>query len=167
MTTDLDVTIRPATADDAAMIFAITRASVAGLAADHYTSEQIDGWMGDRTPATYLDDASSGRIKVAEVSGRPVGYVDAVQGEITRLFLLPEFSGNGIGKRLMLVGLAMASTGHSGALRVEATRNAEAFYERFGFRRVGTGVFAGRSGDWPPIETVLMSREVEWHSSAL
>ncbi|MFO0994452.1 MAG: GNAT family N-acetyltransferase [Hyphomicrobiales bacterium] len=159
MTTDLDVTIRPATANDAAAIFAITRASVEGLAANHYTPQQIDGWMGDRTPETYANDARSGRIKVAEVSGRPIGYVDAVQGEITRLFLLPEFSGHGIGKRLMLVGLEMARAGHTGSLRIEATRNTEAFYERFGFRRVGTGIFAGRNGDWPAIETVLMSRE--------
>jgi GNAT superfamily N-acetyltransferase len=159
MANAFDVIIRPATGSDAATIFTITHHSVAGLAANHYSPHQISSWMGDRTPETYLKDASSGRIKIAEISGRPIGYVDAVPGEITRLFLLPEFAGQGIGKRLMDAGLEMARSGHSGPLRVEATRNAEAFYERFGFRRVRTSVFDGRNGDLPPIETVIMSRE--------
>ncbi|MBL8893097.1 MAG: GNAT family N-acetyltransferase [Rhizobiales bacterium] len=159
MTIDPELTIRSATAEDAAAIFSITRASVAGLAVNHYSPQQISGWMGDRTPESYLEGASSGRIKIAELSGRAVGYVDAIPGEITRLFLLPEFSGRGIGKRLIDVGIEMARVGHSGPLRVEATRNAEAFYEHSGFRRVRAGVFAGRGGEWPPIETVIMSRE--------
>jgi len=148
--------IRPAAAGDAEALFAITRDSVAGLAASHYSPAQIAGWMGDRTAATYLEGA--GRIRVAEQAGRVVGFVDAIPGEVTRLFLLPEVAGQGLGRALMQVGLAMAREGHSGPLRVEATLNAAPFYARFGFRPVGRSFFGGRSGDWPPIEVVVMER---------
>jgi predicted N-acetyltransferase YhbS len=153
------VIIRSATAADAEAIFAVTRDSAAGLAAGHYSSQQITGWMGDRTPDTYREGAASGRIKVAEADGKVVGYVDAIPGEVTRLFLLPEVARQGLGRRLMELGLEMARQGHDGPLHVEATRNAEAFYAHFGFRRVGTSFFAGRGDDGPPIETVLMERE--------
>jgi predicted N-acetyltransferase YhbS len=151
-------TIRPATAADAPAVFAVTRESVAGLAATHYTPQQIAGWMGDRTPETYQEGCESGRIRVAEQDGRVVGFVDAVPGEITRLFLLPGVARQGLGRALMNVGLEMARAGGATTLRIEATLNAVAFYAKFGFVPVGRGEFGGRQGDWPPIEVTIMER---------
>lgn len=156
---DRRITIRPAVAADAETVFAITRASVEGLARDHYSAAQIAGWMGDRTPGTYRAEAASGRIKVAELDGRVVGYVDAVLGELTRLFLLPEAAGQGIGKALFAVGLRQAREGHAGPVRIEATLNAAPFYARQGFRKVGEGTFGGRGAGFPPIPVVLMERD--------
>src|SRR5690606_35247472 len=107
-------------------------------------------------PETYRADCAAGRIKVAEQAGRVVGYVDAVPGELTRLFLLPEAAGQGLGKALMQVGLAQARQGHAGPLRIEATLNAAAFYARQGFRPVGQGEFGGRGAGFPPIAVVIM-----------
>lgn len=154
-----DLTIRAARAADAEAIFAITRASVEGLAAGHYSPAQIAGWMGDRTPETYRADAASGRIKVAEVAGRVVGYVDAVPGELTRLFLLPAVAGRGLGKALFAVGLEQARAGHAGPVRIEATLNAAPFYAGQGFRKVGEGAFGGRGPGFPAIPVVLMERD--------
>jgi predicted N-acetyltransferase YhbS len=151
-------TIRPATATDAEAVFQVTRDSVAGLATTHYTAEQIAGWMGDRTAATYLEGCASGRIRVAEQDGRVVGFVDAVPGEVTRLFLLPGVARQGIGRALMEVGLQMARAGGAETLRVEATLNAVSFYAKFGFQPVGKSHFGGRKGDWPPIEVTIMER---------
>jgi len=151
-------TIRPATAADATAVFEVTRDSVAGLATTHYTAAQIAGWMGDRTPATYLEGCESGRIRVAEQDGRVVGFVDAVPGEITRLFLLPEVARQGLGRALMQAGLQMARAGGRETLRIEATLNAVPFYAKFGFQPVGKGHFGGRQGDFPPIEVTIMER---------
>ncbi len=148
--------IRPAIATDAEAIFAITQAAVEGLARDHYSPQQIAGWMGDRTPETYRPEAACGRIKVAELAGRVVGYVDALPGELTRLFLLPAVAGQGLGKALLRVGLAQARQGHQGPLRLEATLNAAPFYARNGFRTVGPGVFGGRGPGYPDIPVVVM-----------
>jgi predicted N-acetyltransferase YhbS len=152
------VSIREATPEDAAAIFEVTRRSVAGLCRGHYSGRQVECWMGDRTPATYLAAIRAGQIRVATAAGAVVGYVDAVPGEIGRLFILPAYAGAGLGARLMRVGLAMAEPVSGGSIRVEATLNAEPFYRKFGFVPVGRGYFAGRSDGFPPIEIVIMER---------
>jgi predicted N-acetyltransferase YhbS len=152
------VSIREATPEDATAIFEVTRRSVAGLCRGHYTDRQVECWMGDRTPATYLPAIDAGRIRVATVAGEVVGYVDAVPGEVCRLFILPDHAAAGLGARLMRIGLAMAEPAGGGPVRVEATRNAEPFYRKFGFTRIGEGCFAGRGDGFPPIETVIMRR---------
>jgi GNAT superfamily N-acetyltransferase len=146
---------RPARAGDGEAVFEVTRSSVAGLARRHYTNQQIAGWMGDRTPAYYEDLIGRGNMVVAECEGDIVGFVDAEPGEVTRLFILPEASGAGLGRRLLEIGIAQARSGHAGPVRLESTINAEGFYRRHGFERVREGVFShGLGGD--AIEIVHM-----------
>lgn len=84
-----------------------------------------------------------------------VAFVDAEPGEVTRLFLLPEAAGAGLGRRLLEIGIEKARLGHDGPIKVESTVNAQGFYQRHGFRPVGTGFFShGLGGD--PIEIVHM-----------
>lgn len=147
--------LRPARAGEGARLFEVTRLSVAGLARGHYSAAQIDGWMGARTPAYYEALIAKGGVAVAECEGLIVGFVDAEPGEVTRLFLAPGAAGAGLGRRLLEIGIDKARAGHAGPIKVEATVNAEGFYRRHGFRRVGTGNFShGIGGD--PIEIVLM-----------
>jgi ribosomal protein S18 acetylase RimI-like enzyme len=92
----------------------------------------------------------------AEPFGAPVGYLVLARAslpvenpserdlEVKRIYLLDRFRGNGIGKRLMMEAESHAR--HVGAVRLLLgvySRNdrAVAFYERFGFRRVGTRRF--------------------------
>lgn len=147
--------LRPARAGDGAALFEVTRLSVAGLAKGAYSPAQIEGWMGARTPATYEGLIAKGGVTVAERDGLIVGFVDAGPGEVTRLFLVPDAAGAGLGARLLEIGIGQARAGHAGPIKVEATMNAEGFYRRHGFRRVGTGTFShGIGGD--PIAIVLM-----------
>ena len=147
--------LRPARPGDGQAVFEVTRLSVAGLAKNHYSAEQIAGWMGERTPAFYETLIAKGRMVVAERDGAIVGFVDAEPGEVTRLFILPEAGGAGLGKRLLAVGIENARSGHIGAVRLEATINAESFYRRQGFKTIKRGFFShGVGGD--PIEIVHM-----------
>ncbi|MBR0663891.1 GNAT family N-acetyltransferase [Roseomonas hellenica] len=155
MTVDGDVVLRPARAGDGGTVFEVTRQSIRALAKGHYSEAQLAGWMGDRTPAYYEDLIAQGRMVVAERDGGIVGFVDAEAGEVTRLFLLAEAAGTGLGRRLLEIGIAAARAGHAGPIRLEATINAEGFYRRHGFRTTGRGVFShGLGGD--PIEVVHM-----------
>lgn len=147
--------LRPARPGDGQAVFEVTRLSVAGLAKNHYSAEQIAGWMGERTPAFYETLIAKGRMVVAERDGAIVGFVDAEPGEVTRLFILPEAGGAGLGKRLLAVGIENARSGHIGPVRLEATINAESFYRRQGFKTIKRGFFShGVGGD--PIEIVHM-----------
>lgn len=151
----MSIIFRPARKADAQAVFDITRLSVKILARDHYTPEQLAGWMGDRTSSFYEGLIAKGRMVVAEQDQTVVGFVDAEPGEVTRLFILAEVAGSGLGKRLLQTGIENARVGHDGPVRVEATRNAEGFYQRHGFKTVGTGHFShGLGGD--PIEIVHM-----------
>jgi hypothetical protein len=51
MTVDGDFSFRAARLEDAETVFSITKASIGGLAAASYSQDQIENWMGERTPA--------------------------------------------------------------------------------------------------------------------
>jgi len=149
------VSLRPARQGDGEVLFDITRRSVAALARDHYSPEQIASWMGDRSPAYYEDLISRGQVVVAEYKGKIMGFVDSEPGEVTRLFLLPGVAGSGLGVRLLNIGIENARKVHTGPIKVESIINAEGFYRRHGFRTIERGYFShGLGGD--PIEIVHM-----------
>ncbi len=149
------VVLRPARKGDGEALFDVTRRSVQALARNHYSPEQIAGWMGDRTPDYYESLIAQGQVVVAEYKDTIMGFVDAEPGEVTRLFLLPGIAGSGLGTRLLTIGIENARKGHLGPIRVESTINAEGFYRRHGFRTVNRGYFShGLGGD--PIEIVHM-----------
>jgi GNAT superfamily N-acetyltransferase len=149
------VSLRPARKGDGEALFDVTRRSVEALANEHYTPEQIAGWMGDRTPAYYEELIALGQVVVAEFKDTVMGFVDSEPGEVTRLFLLPGVAGSGLGTKLLTIGIENARKGHSGPIKVESTINAEGFYRKHGFRTVKRGYFShGIGGD--PIEIVHM-----------
>ncbi len=111
--------------------------------------------MGERTQAYYEALIAKGGMVVAERAGALVGFVDAEPGEVTRLFLLPETAGTGLGRRLLEIGIERARAGHVGAIRLESTMNAEGFYRKHGFRSLGRGHFSHGLGG-QPIEIVHM-----------
>ncbi|TWC00220.1 ribosomal protein S18 acetylase RimI-like enzyme [Bradyrhizobium macuxiense] len=150
-----EIVLRPARAGDGRSLFDVTVQSVQGLGKSHYTSEQLAGWMGERTAEHYEDIIKSGRTVLAEHRGEVVGFVASDPGEVTRLFLLPKAAGQGLGKRLLEAGVENAKMGYSGSIRIESTLNAQGFYEHHGFRAIEKGYFShGVGGD--PIEVVLM-----------
>lgn len=148
--------IRPARPSDTKALFEITRDSFRGLAAGHYSQSQADGWMNGCSPATYLEGIEAGRVRVAELDGRVVGYVEARPGEVLRLFVLPETAGRGLGRRLMELGIGIARKDHGGPVVLESLRNAVPFYERLGFVTVGQGYASHGTEETPPIEIVRM-----------
>ena len=111
--------------------------------------------MGERTPTFYEELMAKGRMTVCLRNGVVVGFVDAEPGEVTRLFMLPEAAGLGLGRRLLEIGIAQARLGHGGPIKLEATINAEGFYQRHGFRSMGRGYFSHGIGG-VPIEIVHM-----------
>src|ERR1700754_4728857 len=96
MSGEMLFSFRPARAGDGKAVFDITQLSIAGLGKQHYSAEQIAGWMGQRTPAFYEDLIGNGKMIVAERDHKIVGFVDAEPGEVTRLFILPEVAGFGL-----------------------------------------------------------------------
>lgn len=155
MTHAADFSFRSARREDAETVFSITKTSIRGLAGTSYSPTQIENWMGERTAAFYEELIAAGRMMVCLRGGVVVGFVDAMPGEVTRLFILPEVAGLGLGRRLLEIGIAQARLGHGGSIKLEATVNAVGFYRKCGFRSIRQGYFShGRGGD--PIAIVHM-----------
>jgi ribosomal protein S18 acetylase RimI-like enzyme len=77
----------------------------------------------------------------AVMNGAPVAFytVQEQQGNawLENLWVLPEWMGRGIGKRLFLHAVDMARQRGYTLLQLEADPNAVGFYEKMGMRRVG------------------------------
>jgi GNAT superfamily N-acetyltransferase len=156
----MDFVLRPARPGDGASLFEVTRQSVTGLARGYYSTEQIDNWMAARSGAYYETMIAKGLVTVAELNGVIVGFVDAEPGEVTRLFIRPDAAGQGLGSTLLAHGIAAARQGHVGPIKLEATINAERFYERHGFRSLRHGYFSHGVGGLP-LEIVHMELPAE------
>ncbi|MDD2058786.1 GNAT family N-acetyltransferase [Pseudomonas sp. GD03860] len=148
-------TLRPAQPGDGQAVFDVTRQSINALANGRYSPEQLQGWMGERTPAFYEQLIAHGHMVVALSEGRIVGFVDAEPGEVTRLFILPEASGTGLGARLLHIGIDKAQAPGIDMIKVESTLNAEGFYQKHGFVTRRRGFFSHGIGG-QPIDIVHM-----------
>jgi len=164
MSSGSGVAFRPARDGDGQALFDITRSSIVALGAAHYTSEVLSGWMGMRDAAYYETEIREETITVAECGGAVVGYVDAVPGEVVRLFVVPSFAGRGLGGALLRIALDQAQKDHEGPIELEATLNAESFYAHHGFKRVGLGYFSLQRGG-ERIQVVHMERPVREEGS--
>jgi predicted N-acetyltransferase YhbS len=144
----MDIRLRPARSGDGVLMLDVTRASVE-LTRSHYDEVQRAAWTRDRTADYYEPDIAEGRTILAEEGGRAVGFVSAVPGELTRLFIRPEVAGQGLGARLVRLGIELATLDAPGAVIVQATLNARSFYERHGFRFESEGTYENGTGGIP------------------
>ena len=118
------------------------------------------------------------RACVAEVKGAPVGYAlllkpdlpletTADDLELKRIYLLHRFQGAGIGSALMHWSLETAASMGKKRLLLgvhDGNRQAIAFYERHGFRQVGTRSFqVGKT----ICSDLILGREAGLHRSAI
>lgn len=126
-------TIRNAAADDALQIHELHTKSVKALCKDHYSSEQIAGWLENRTPQGYLPGIERGEMFVSVERERVVGFGHAMPGEVAAVYVAPEWSKRGVGRMLLAEAITRARRGYHGAIRIDATVNAQAFYKKAGF----------------------------------
>ena len=145
--------LRPACPGEGQALYDITKAAIESGAAGHYSQAQIAGWMNGRDGAYYEALIAAGFIIVA-ADGVLLGYVEAGPGEITRLFIRPNAAGQGLGRRLLERGIAMAGPGD---VQLNATLNAAPFYEHCGFISLGRAMYNHGDGN-KPVEIVKMVR---------
>ena len=147
------IEIRPARPGEGQVLYDVTQAAITGLAAGHYAAAQIENWMGGRDAAHYEQVIAGGAVRLAERDGVVLGFVDTAPGVLLRLFVRPEAAGQGLGRRLLQLGVAAALKNN--AVRLEATLNAAAFYARHGFVPLGRAVYQHELGGLP-VEVVNM-----------
>jgi ribosomal protein S18 acetylase RimI-like enzyme len=141
--------IRRAKVEDAEALFEVHQGAVNSFCASSYTPEHMAEWFLGRTAKMYEPAVRAGRLWLAEANNRVLGFVGAVPGEVTLLFVAPEASGQSVGGTLLEFGFRQAESSPQVPVVVIATTNSVSFYRRHGFQVVGEQFFV--RGD-PPRE---------------
>ena len=132
------VTVRPLRDDEIPLYLEIHERAVRGLAASHYSRDDIEGWV---VPAT---DENLRRLAlnadreirlVAELDGSPVGIGALVleESELRAVYVSPEAARRGCGSALVREIERIARGNRVPRLTLHASLNAERFYMDLGY----------------------------------
>jgi putative acetyltransferase len=137
---------RPATLDDAAVLFEVRRRSILALAPPVMSVAAAEAWAGKLTLARMEQKLRDLEIWIAELEGVVAGWGGIRGGCLEALYTTPDYAGQGIGTALLerLEGL-MRGRGFE-AIHAEASPNALSFYLRRGYRVTGPQTPVGA---WP------------------
>jgi predicted N-acetyltransferase YhbS len=131
------MTIQKATATDNKILTEITKKSKAFWG---YSEEQIEQWSESLTiTKDYIETQSVYKLNVEDTT---VGYYSYFSEEeniikLDNLFVLPEYIGKGFGRLLMNDFLSRLQNTAATKVILDSEPNAECFYSKFGFEKVG------------------------------
>jgi GNAT superfamily N-acetyltransferase len=152
-----EFTIRKASRGDAPTIHELHTASVTTLCRTHYSPDLISRWLENRAPEGYYQGIDKGDMFVCEFEGNIVGFGHAAPGEILAIFVHPDRVCQGVGSFLLSHGLELARRGHRGPIKLIASLNAQAFYEKHGFTETMRYSVKRNNVDIPVVEMELTS----------
>jgi GNAT superfamily N-acetyltransferase len=149
----VSVEIRPATASDAVAIIALHFAAVHETAAAFYSREVLDTWSSLPDEARYQqirDAIAKGDelFVVAQDASGVVGFGSIMPRleELHAVYVHPKAGRRGIGSRILIQLERLALDRGVLQLQMDASVNAEAFYQRAGYEIVGRGVHRLKRG---------------------
>jgi putative acetyltransferase len=161
----LTVEIRPATAADAEAIIDLHFAAVHQTAAAFYPPEVLDSWsrQPDERRYQHIRQAVAKGDElfiVAQNASGVVGFGSIVPSlqELHAVYVHPTVGRRGIGSRILIQLERLAVEGRVSRLQVDASVNAEAFYQHAGYEIVERSVF--RLGGGIEMASVKMKKEL-------
>ena len=130
------ISIQPVLPEDAPVL---TQIALAAKRYWGYPERWIEIWTPQLTfnPENFESNASWAAVE----DGKPVAFYTLLEANeiasIENLWVLPEFMGKGVGRRLFLHAVETARRRGYKSLKLEADPNAVGFYERMGMHRTG------------------------------
>ncbi|SHN46939.1 GNAT family N-acetyltransferase [Cryptosporangium aurantiacum] len=137
------VTVRRASAADAADLCALSLRAIRQSAATHYDAAQLEAWAGARSIPQHRTLIDHTLTLVAEHDGAVAGFASVAlepwtkleRGEVDQLFVDPAHGGRGVA-RALLTAVDEAAAGHGlDALVTHASWRAAPVFERHGYTR--------------------------------
>jgi putative acetyltransferase len=131
----MNITLRPATADDCSGILATHVASIRELCAADYSEAQLQDWTANLTSEAYLPAIASHVVVVAERDAEIVGFaeLDPKGEDMVEVYVHPRHSRLGLGSLLLQAVERSARDAGLDELVLISSLTAVPFYERFGF----------------------------------
>ena len=154
-----NVAVRVASQDDVALLAELGRETFRSAFAQYNTPEDMEAYLEENFSEDRVGQEISDPLAtflIAELSGKPLGYARLYAGdpnasvtgarpvELVRLYVLPESIGHGIGARLMKGCINTATSRGFETLWLgvwERNPRAIRFYQKWGFKEVGTHIF--------------------------
>ncbi len=129
--------VRAASTADAAAIRDVHQASIRGLAREHYSDAQIEAWAEPRDVNAYKEAIQgSTAMIVAESEGRIAGFAELLDHEVRAVHVDPPFARRGIGSMLLRALERTARNAGTETLTLDASLNAQGFFEANGYQAV-------------------------------
>jgi putative acetyltransferase len=132
------LTIRRARQEDKEAIWRVHGGAIRDSCAGHYPREVIEMWAGRLRAEKYAEAIDRCEFFVAEEGGVVVGFgeLGPEAGAIQGLYVSPDVSGRGVGRKLLATLEERARACGLKSLRLTSSLNAVPFYERAGFKAV-------------------------------
>ena len=131
-----NVKVRSANPTDADELLAIRRDAIMALAAE-YGRVAAERWASAAHPDRAARAIATNRVWVTEVSSKVVGWVEVSGTTIESLYVSSAAARRGVGSSLFAHAERQLRDAGASSAHLDASPNAEAFYARRGYRRVG------------------------------
>ncbi|MCQ4021768.1 MULTISPECIES: GNAT family N-acetyltransferase [unclassified Ruminococcus] len=126
---------RKATLDEAEIVYCIVQHTIAEIYPDYYTTAVIGFFSRLHSIDNIIKDIEQSRISVLEKDGEIIGTGSHTGNHLTRIYVLPEFQGQGFGSYIMNE-LEKEIISENDYCELDASLPACIFYENRGFRTV-------------------------------
>ena len=128
--------IRSARPTDADELLAIRRDAIMALA-EEYGRVAAERWASAAHPDRAANAIATNSVWVAECGSQVVGWVEVAGAMIVSLYVRPAVARLGVGSSLLTHAERVIHDAGASIAFLDASPNAEAFYARRGYRRVG------------------------------
>jgi len=147
---------------DAENIRQLYQASIRGLAPNHYSADQIEGWA-NREVEAFVQDIQKGSALVCEFEGRIIAYgqIDLETATVPAVYVHPDFVRRQVGSSLLCFLEGPASSAEIRRITVDATLCSVEFFRAQGYAELGSVVFPLPDGSSLPgvrMERVLFDK---------
>ena len=137
----------------AGSVISIARKTIEEIYPKYYPKGAVDFFLAHHNKEQIEADIKAGGVFLIETEEGRVGTVTIKEGEICRLFVLPEYQGKGCGRVLLDFSETEASK-RNGKICLDASLPAKEIYLKRGFRIVSSHSIKTENGDFLCYDTM-------------
>lgn len=147
--------VRKAERSELMAVHKIVVTTVSEIYPHYYPKGTVDFFLSHHSEKNIMDDLEAGRVFLCFDNGHHITGTVTVKGnEICRLFVLPEYQGNGYGKGMLDFAEETIAADYS-EVSVDVSLAAKVIYRKRGYREISYHIIETESGDYLCYDTML------------